>query len=101
MNASSVFADFRAAGSNAVFDFSTYGFSFNINLTTKGFERIQTVLIADPAAPVAHADTNEITEDGASNTITGNVLANDTVGGIVDATLIVSNAGVLTASTAR
>ena len=87
MNASSVFADFRAAGSNVVFDFSIYGFSFNINLTTRGFERIQTVLIADPAAPVAHADTNAITEDDASSTIAGSVLANDTVGGIVDATL--------------
>ena len=45
MNASSVFADFRAAGNNVVFDFSTYGFSFSINLTTKGFERIQLFLL--------------------------------------------------------
>ena len=37
-----------------------------------------------------------ITEDGASNTIAGNLLANDTVGGIVGATLSVTNAGVLT-----
>ena len=95
MNASTVFADFRAAGSNAVFDFSVYGFSFNINLTAKGFERIQTVLIADPAPPVAHEDTNAITEDDASSTITGSVLANDTVGGIADATLSVTNAGVI------
>ncbi len=95
MNASSVFADFRAAGSNAVFDFSAYGFSFNINLTAKGFERIQTVLIADPAPPVAHADTNAITEDDASNTIAGNVVANDTMGGIAHATLSITNAGVL------
>jgi VCBS repeat-containing protein len=96
MNATTVFADFRAAGSNTTFDFSSYGFSFNINLTAKGFERIQTVLIADPAPPAAHADANAITEDDASSTIAGNVLANDTLGGIVDATLSVSSAGVLT-----
>lgn len=96
MNASTVFADFRAAaGSSTAFDFSVYGFGFNIDLAVRGFERIQTVLIADPAAPAAHADVNAITEDGASSQITGNLLANDTLGGIADATLSVTNAGVL------
>ena len=96
MNASTVFADFRAAaGSSTAFDFSAYGFSFSIHLTVRGFERIQTVLIADPAAPAAHADVNAIAEDGDSSTIAGNLLANDTLGGIADATLSVANAGVL------
>ncbi|MGB9364900.1 MAG: VCBS domain-containing protein [Xanthobacteraceae bacterium] len=95
MNASTVFADFRAAGSNTAFDFSAYGFNFNINLTARGFERVQTVLIADPASPVAHADTNAIAEDDASSAIAGNVLANDALGGIADATLSVTSAGVL------
>ena len=96
MTASTVLADFRAAaGSSAAFDFSTYGFSFNIHLTVRGFERIQMVLIADPAAPTAQADVNAITEDADSSTIAGNLLANDTVGGIADATLSVTNAGVL------
>ena len=96
MNASTVFADFRAAaGSSTAFDFSAYGFGFNIRLTAGGFERIQTVLIADPAAPTAHADVNAITEDAESSTITGNLLANDAPGGIADATLAVTNAGML------
>jgi VCBS repeat-containing protein len=96
MNASTVFADFRATvGASSGFDFSAYGFSFNIHLTAKGFERIQTVLIADPAAPTAHADGNAIREDADSSTITGNLLANDATGGIADATLSVANAGVL------
>jgi len=96
MNASTVFADFRAAvGSSTAFDFSSYHFSFNVNLSAKGFEHIQTSLIADPTPPAAHADVNAITEDAASSTIAGNVLANDTVGGIVDATLAVTNPGVL------
>jgi len=96
MNASTVFADFHAAvGSSTAFNFSAYGFSFNINLTAKGFERIETVLIADPAPPAAHADTNAITEDAIASTVIGNVLANDTMGGIADASLSVTNASVL------
>jgi VCBS repeat-containing protein len=95
MNASTVFSDFRAANPNAVFDFSTYHFSFNMKLTATGFEQIRTVVIADPAPPVANADSNAINEDGASNVIAGNVLANDTAGGIADPVLSVVSAGVL------
>ena len=80
MNASTVFSDFRAAaGTHASLDFSVYGFSFGINLTAINFERIQTVVIADPnPPPVAHADANAIDEDALSNAVAGNVLANDT-----------------------
>jgi VCBS repeat-containing protein len=95
MNASTVFADFRTANPNAVFDFSTYRFSFNMKLTATGFEQIGTVVIADPAPPVANADSKAINEDGTSNVIAGNVLANDTAGGIADPVLSVVSAGVL------
>jgi VCBS repeat-containing protein len=80
MNASSVFTDFAAvAGTNALFHFSAYGFRFDFDLTVRGFEQIQTVVIARPEQrPVANADNNAIDEDGVSATVSGNVLANDT-----------------------
>jgi hypothetical protein len=76
VNASTALHDFRAvAGTHASFDFSVYGFSFDLHLTASGFEQIRTVVIADPnPAPVAYADANTINEDGSSNAVAGNVL---------------------------
>src|SRR5438045_2829779 len=53
------------------------------------------VRATDPSPPVAHADVNAVAEDGASSTVTGNLLANDALGGIADAILSVTNAGLL------
>ena len=97
MNASTVFSDFRAvAGTNASFDFSVYGFSFDINLTARNFEQVRTVVIGDPnPPPVANADANAIDENGASDAVAGNVLANDTDEGPAQPGLSIINAGTL------
>lgn len=98
VNASTALHDFRAvAGTHASFDFSVYGFSFDLHLTASGFEQIRTVVIADPnPAPVAHADANTINEDGASHAVAGNVLTNDTDDGPAQPGLSVVDAGVRT-----
>ena len=97
MSATSVFSDFAAvAGTGALFDFSTYGFNFDINLTATRFEQIQTVIVADPNLPPdAVADSNSINEDRVPNAVSGNVLANDTDPNTPALNLSVANAGVL------
>lgn len=97
LSASTVFSDFAAiAGSNTTLDFSSYGFSFGINLQIVRFEHLQVEIVAPTnVAPEATADSASIDEDAGPGMVTGNVLTNDSDPDNPPQDLSVSNAGVI------